>query len=308
MHALREGQLEDAILLLNQLKSQDPISMETRCCELEYYLKSNKLKDAAQAATQLVVLFPDSSRILCLAGQVLYRQKHYSKARDYFRECFYSHPSPYVQRWLGRSLIQLGEFDEAKKHLDRVIEKYPRAHRDFAWLHERGGDLRSAIKSHEKFLEHFPTDSYAKKQIVRLKAEMLEPQALFKEVESLTELGEKIPPQLLPTYILRLLELGQGARARELIAEKNFPISEIRHTAWICYKAQAYDLAFDLFRSILPEHLGEFKLVNAFEAAAKKCQRLKEVIEDYEKWAPSYKPLYGKIRALKRMMEGGKDP
>lgn len=264
------------------------------------------MKELAQAeklATQLVEHFPGSSRILWLSGQVHFHQKNYRVALPLFQESLRLSFRPIIQWWLGRTLLRLGNLAEARQELEQVKEKIPRALLDLAWLEEREGDLGKSIRYHEKFLLLFPENAHVKQAIIRLNAARLEPAKFLEEMESLKEWGETVPPHLWPVYLSRLLELGEGAKARKLVAQGGLPMNQAIQAAWICYKAQAYDLAFELFRPNLSENLKQFKLLNAFEKAAEKCGRLREVIEDYEKLVCVHKTMYGRITNLKRKLE-----
>ncbi len=303
IHALAKGQLEDAEHLLRHLRTADPISKETRCLELEMLIKLKNLAQAERLAAQLVECFPGSSRICWLSGQVHFHQKNYRAALPLFEESLRLSFRPVIQWWLGRTLLRLGDLTGARHVLEQVKENIPRALLDLAWLEEREGDLGESLKYYEKFLRLFPEDGYAKQAIIRLNAARLEPDKLLQEMESLKQWGETVPAHLLPVYISRLLELGEGAKARNLVAQSNFPLNQAIQAAWICYKARAYDLAFELFRPSLAENLKQFKFLNALENAAEKCGRLREVIEDYEKLVSVQSALYGRIAKLKRKLE-----
>ena len=72
--------------------------------------------------------------------------------------------------------------------------------------------------------------------------------------------------------------------------------------AWLCYRAQAFDLACDLFLCFLEANLANFKYLNTLEAAANKCGRLGELIESYEKFVSVAPKLHGRIRTLKKRL------
>src|SRR5512139_2968893 len=90
--ALSTGNLSEAENILARLKKEDPLSAASRGLELEYYLNSSRLAEADALAQQLSRLFPDSARIIFLAGRVDYRQKRYESAEAHFRESLRLYP------------------------------------------------------------------------------------------------------------------------------------------------------------------------------------------------------------------------
>src|SRR5207249_7887387 len=112
--ALSDGRLQDAEEILNRLKQEDPLSQETRGFELELCLNSNRLAEANALARQLCRLFPQSARILFLAGKVAYRLKDYKEAESHFRESHRVYPHWRNQYWLGKTLTQSGHLAEAE--------------------------------------------------------------------------------------------------------------------------------------------------------------------------------------------------
>src|SRR5204863_3636988 len=106
---------------------EDPLSRETRGLELELYLNSNRLQEAGALAGQLRRLFPDSGRILFLAGRVAYRLKHYHEAESCLRESQRVFPHWRALHWLGKTLSQTGRHKEAEALLLSACERTPYA-------------------------------------------------------------------------------------------------------------------------------------------------------------------------------------
>lgn len=300
--ALAQNRLCDAGDILAILKKEDPLSRETRGYELEFYISSNRLVEADALAKQLCSLFPESSRIHFLAGKLAYRQKRYEEAETCFRESQRIYPGPQTQYWLGRTLTQTGRFDEAESLLLAAREHNPRAVLDLAWLYERKNDLEAALQACDEFLEAHPGNTFAAAQRVRIRARMLEPEALIEEVSTLADLGERVPASLFPEFVRKLFESGQTPRAREEIASRMESMDAKLgvQVAWVCYKAQAYDVACTLFLAHLPANLDNRKYLVAMEAAAAKCNRISQVLEAYRPYLAQARHLYGRCRSLAR--------
>jgi hypothetical protein len=108
--ALSKGRLHDADEILERLKNEEPISRETRGFELEYFILENRFVEADDLAQQLCVLFPDSGRILYLAGKLSYRLKRYEEGASRLRESNRIYPHWSTQHWLGKTLTQTGQY------------------------------------------------------------------------------------------------------------------------------------------------------------------------------------------------------
>ena len=300
--ALSEGRLQDAEEILARLKVEDPLSQETRGFELEICLNSNRLDEARVLARQLCRLFPQSGRIFFLAGKVAYKLKDYKQAESSFRESYRIYPSWRTQHWLGKTLTQLGELDEAESLLLAARERTGGALLDLGWLYERRNDLHAALKAYDDFLAIEPNHSFAMEQRLRIKARMIEPESLIEELGTLADLGEDIPPALFPEYIEKLFQTGHTVQAREQVIGKmqNMDPKTGSRVAWVCYAAKAYDLACTLFLAHLRSNLSYYKYLNALESAAAKCDRIPQVLEAYRLYAAETPRLLGRATSLAR--------
>jgi tetratricopeptide (TPR) repeat protein len=300
--ALINGRLKEAETILAHLKKEDPLSPSTRGFELEFYLNSDRFAEADVLAVQLCRLFPESARIFFLAGKLAYRQKRYEEAETRFRESLRLYSSWQTQHWLGKTLTQAGKFDEAESLLHLAVEHQRHALMDLAWLYERRNDLDAALKAIDDFIAENPGNAYASEQRTRIKAKMMEPEELVSEVGALASLGEEAPGALFPEFIQRLFETGQSLRAREeIMARIHRMDSKVGvRVAWICYQAQAYDLACTLFLAHLGVNKSNIKYLAALESAADKCKRLPEVVAAYRTLLPETRQFYGRLRSLTR--------
>ncbi len=300
--ALRAGDAEQAGPLLQRLKTEDPLSLETRGLELEYLLLTEHREEARLLADQLLTLHPGSARIHYLAGRMEYQGRRYAQALAHFSESNRLFPHWRTRLWRGKSLTQLGRYGEAEGLLLELHATHPKVGRDLAWLYERMGEEERALHYLERYLESWPDDPLALEQQQRLRSHLLPADELLEEVETLAELGEEIPPQMFATYLQRLLERGESGAARRLVEER-LPRMESREAAslaWIAYRLHAYDLALQLFLAGLPGQLENFKYLQSLESTARKCNRTAELIPIYEQYAPEEKRLYGRIRRLER--------
>ena len=303
--ALKRGQLTQAAAVLERLKDEDPLSVQTRGMELEYLLKAGRREEAGVLVKQLLRLFPGSARIHYLAGRIQYQEKDYAAALGHFSESDRVHPSWSTRRWLGKTYTQLGQLREAEALLMELASGHPDVNIDLAWVYERMDDLIRALSCLDTYLDRHPNDTFAKAQRLRLRSRALPPEELTEEVDTLRALGDDIPPELTITYVQRLLETGKGSEARRFIDESRERLSwrTAASLAWICHQLQAYDVALQLFLVALPAHLRDYKYLSALEFAAGQCRRINEVIDTYECHAEDEKRLYGRIKSLQARLD-----
>jgi len=297
---LREGRLDEAQATLDKLKQEDPLAVQTRGGELELLLRKHELDEAALLAQQLVASFPTSARILFLAGQVAYRRRSYKAACEHFQESQALNSHWQTRHWLGKSLTQLGKLDEAEPLLVEVAGAHPHALGDLAWLHERMGNLDDARSCWERFCAAYPENEFGRRQLARLRACGLESEQLQAEMETLIELGEEIPAHLAPEYLASLLSTGQGKKARGVMARIADSLDDrvTTRVAWICYKSQAFDLAYELFSRAFAFNLASAKFFNALETAAVRSGNVEELLDIYRSHAADDPRFYGRIRRL----------
>lgn len=303
--SLRQGNLSQAADIIARLKEEDPLALQTRGLELEYLIVIGQWEQARGLASQLLDLHPDSARIHYLAARLHYHGRRYSRALQDFRESERLHPHWLTRRWLGKTQTQLGQYEHAEALLLGVLPEHPQANLDLAWLYERREQPQQALKYVQDYLNFRPDDEFAQAQRRRLCSVTLGAEELVTEVDTLVELDEEIPVEMLSVYVQRLLETGQGAEARRFITRHgaDWDPKEAAAVAWNCHRLQAYDLALQLFLSGLPVNTGNYKYLSALESAAVHCMRVDEVLDAYERLAPQDKRLYGRMKSLAKRRE-----
>jgi tetratricopeptide (TPR) repeat protein len=298
--ALRRGDLAGAEAVLRRLQAEDALSVETRGLELEWLLRGGRLDEAAALATQLVELFPSSARVRYLAGWLAYRQKRYGEAVGEFEESERLHAHWHTQRMRGKALTQAGRLDEAEGVLVPLAAEHRQVDLDLAWLYERRADSERALRHVERYLAIDPENEFAQAQHRRLQALAMAPEELLGELETLRELNEEIPEELLPQFVEALIKQGRTPEVRRFLETNRERLTPgpCTRIGWTCYRLQAHDLALDLFLRAFRENRGNFKFLAALERAADRCGRVSELLELYAEHAPEERRLYGRIRTL----------
>lgn len=300
--ALATRQLDEAADLLLRLKETDPLSLETQGLDLEYQITVGRQKNALEMAVQLVRRYAGSARIQYLAGRAYYLVKQYDQAVQHFSESDRIHPHWRARRWLGKSHTQKGTFVEAEASFLALAGEHSIVALDLAWLYERMKRPEEALTYVEAYLKNHPEDDFAKAQKLRLESHNLEPDELAEEVQTLSALGEEVPPELFAAYIESLLATGRGDAARSLLLDGDRPRDDrtTASVAWICHRLRAYDLALQMFLQALPSHLHDVKYLSALESSARHCNRVEDVVASYTRYSEEDKRFFGRIKGLNK--------
>lgn len=298
--AIASARLDEADGIVQRLKDLEPMSVETRALELELLVRGGRHDDADKLAAQLVERFPESARVLYLSGRLAYLRKNYGAAERHLLESDRLDSHPWTRRLLGKTLTQIGRLDEAEAILLDLAPGEPNCLKDLAWLHERRGDLAGATRRLETYLSTRPDDKAARAHLRRVRAAALDPADMLREVEGLLDLGESVPQNLWPPYCEAAFLLARREAVAVVVRDRlaTLDITVATSIAWVCYRMQAYDLAFDAFRTQFGRGVRDFKLLNAFEAASRRAGRVEELAALYEEHAPAEPRLYGRIKRL----------
>lgn len=298
--ALEDRHLEDAAELLARLEAVDPLSLGTRGSRLEYLVRAGRTDEADRLAQSLATLFPTSAHVLHWAGRAAYRVGDYARAEAWLRESRTLAPRWLTDRWLGKTLTQVKQLDEAEALLAPLMAMHPECGLDLAWVYQRRGELDRALACVDAYRVRFPGDPRAERDRLRLVALTTQPEELLSEVDTLRDLGEDVPEAMFGEYFETLLRAGQGTKARALFAEKGPGLApETRLSiGWAAYRGQAWDLAFDLLLEHVPRKARNPKHLNSLERCARMCAREAELAEAYRRHAPQAPNLWGRAQSL----------
>jgi len=297
---LRENRLDQAEEIIHAIQKHDPLSAQTKGMELELLVKAERWAEASRLCEQLMKLYPDSSRIMFLAGKLAYRLKDYPTSAEHFRESHRLYAHWRSQYWLGKALTQKGDFEEALLMLEAVKDRAAYVLPDLAWLFERMGEIQQAVSVLEQYLSDHE-DSRAQTQLTRLRAKQMSPDQLGEEFATMMEFEDAVPDTLVTEFLANLLKTGQVVEARRYLDQHpTHPPNISMQIAWQCYHYQQYDVALDRFLPGLERNIRNPKYLNALEYAARMCHRADMLNEHYSKLAPRYPQLYGRAKRLAR--------
>lgn len=303
--SLRERAYDDTAALLESLRALEPLSVRTRALELEHLVRAGRRAEAYALAAPLVPLFPASARVLYWAGRAAYAVRRYDEAASWLEEsCRIAH-SNHGERWRAKALTQLGRLDDAEPILLALAARGEPCRADLAWLYERRGDLVRAIAELELHVQVYPDDARARDNLLRLRAGTMDAESLVAEVAELTALGEPLPEAMRAPYLGALLSTARTAEARQLVSElyEFLDVRDATSLGFVCYRAQAWDLAYELLVRALPARASDVKHLNALEKAAAMAGRTVELAEVLHAHAAKHPSLHGRVRKLRAKRE-----
>ena len=304
--ALANKDNDAAEAVVSRLLDRFPQAAASHGLQLELLLSRGQTDEAARLSERLITQFPSSPGVLFQAGMAAFHSKRYGPARRRFEESEKLFSAAKTRRWLAKTLINMGRFDDAEGLLLNLVDEAPQCRSDLAWLYERKGDMTRARQEASRHLERYPDDQKTRTQMLRLDADTLEESEVIDQVELLDALGEAIPDSLVPRYVRALVAVGRGDDARRFIDETrpNMNRRVIVDVAWTCHRLQLHDVAYELFVLVLEHHLRYYKLLNTLDFSAKRSGRVAELTEIYERLAPNHPEFYGRIKRLQREDDG----
>jgi tetratricopeptide (TPR) repeat protein len=298
--ALSSRKLDEAGQIVARLREAFPSEAASHGLALDLLLAEHRLDEADTLADHLVRRFPSSAGILFGAGMTAYRRRDYPRALKLFDESERLFTSRKTRRFMGKTLTNMGCFDDAESLLINLLSEYSFCRADLAWLYERKGDVKRALEHVSKHLAEFPNDRGAAAQKTRLEAAGLHRDEVLEQVEVLDDLGEPIPEELISQYVRSMVEAGESRKAREFVKAhlKEFERRTLISLAYDFHHLQLHDMAFELFLMVLEERSADHKVLTTIEYSARKADRIPELVAAYETLAPKQPALYTRVRKL----------
>lgn len=126
------------------------------------YLRLNELEKADEALTAALKIDPAAFEPLVNRGIAVFRLKRYADAAPVLRRAVEKRSdSPVAHYYLGRTLTNLEQFEEAERELNSAItfggSEMKEAHRMLATMFIAKGDNKKAVASLEMYLTLVPT-------------------------------------------------------------------------------------------------------------------------------------------------------
>ncbi len=118
---LNQGEIAEAEQHFRALLTLAPERNEIRARLGTILAVGGRLHEAAKILTEAVKFDPNDTGNLLKLGQVMAAQGELSEAVLYFREAARLRPQDAEPRESGRALLELGEKEEASKHLEQAL-------------------------------------------------------------------------------------------------------------------------------------------------------------------------------------------
>ena len=139
---------EEAVRLLEQGRERIPDSKIILTGLGFAYLRAGKKKEALETCQLVLKLDPSFFDVLFLAGTIMWMEKRWAKALEYFDDALEIEPeNKILQQRYAFCLRAVGKSQDALKIYQRLKQEYPKDHKiylDLAYLHASTGDLNMA--------------------------------------------------------------------------------------------------------------------------------------------------------------------
>jgi putative PEP-CTERM system TPR-repeat lipoprotein len=216
------GRRDDAINELSQVFNARPELSNAGATLIVMLLKERDYEAAAEGARKLLIRVPDNLSYVNLLGVAAFANEDFATARWAYELALAIDPAFYPARNnLAELLMETGDLELAREHLQRVLDKAPDqldALMLLARSHEHDGDLEQALRLSERALAADPEAVDVAIYQSELLLRMQEPEKAVRVAESIEVRAENSDdPDLLATLSRAYIASGQRATAQVVL-------------------------------------------------------------------------------------------
>jgi tetratricopeptide (TPR) repeat protein len=121
----------------------------------------NQVEEATKHFEEVVAIYPDIEGIHRALGMLYVQKKNYALAVQHLETSLLEEETFDTINNLGGAYVELGDYPNAEKHLQRALAMHPEspiAHKNLAVLFERTEDADRAVYHFEKYFDLQPND------------------------------------------------------------------------------------------------------------------------------------------------------
>ena len=146
---------DEAIAIFEKLYQKDSIDRKSACIELsKIYTSLEKYDLANKYLDTLYKEYPNQSPELKM--HMYYESKMHKECIDYSKKYLNTDFDLDAKYYMGRSLVKIGLYNEAKKLLEDIINLHPKnkVYYDLGIINERLGNFIDAYNNYEKYINY----------------------------------------------------------------------------------------------------------------------------------------------------------
>lgn len=275
----------------------------------DIYTYQDRLTDATLIIDELLKAGEVSYDIFIIKGNILYKQKSFAEALEYFQLALKKKRTNYLLGRLIQTFIHLNRTEEALYYTQLALESVPENPFFLKYLgqiYKKQEEWARALEIYQKVIELIPKDEFCYKEYLQLKARGWAPQRVEGELRAILKVSDKKDnPYLHALRAQNLKSMGQWEEAMieyqeaiQLAPGDNFLLKQLG----FCYShLQKYAEAAETLKIPFIHNPNDIYVRAALIATYKKTENidgliavLKEAIGKH----PEVKSLYGVLRKL----------
>jgi cellulose synthase operon protein C len=239
-----QNKLEDGIQVLLKANSEDPSSVQTRFSLVRAYIKAKKFGEAEEYLKTLLLAEPQNAEARTLLGVVQFNAGQLDLAKLSFEAAIAMDPTKNIAyRALADFHLREGKPELAAQSLKNGLEKSPKdmdMRFALAALHERSGDVNSAINLYEEMLKDQPDSMIAANNYASLVSDFrTDAESLEKAARVANVLRGSPIAQFKDTLGWVLFLRGQHVEALELLKQSTADLPDMALTNY--HLGRAYE-------------------------------------------------------------------
>lgn len=310
----RDGALQEAENELREALDEQPQHPLLMVGLAQLYLMQGRLKESLILAETVLSDNPQYVQALYVLGQIYYRENRLRDALQCFRQAYDLDPQAYIARGMVKTLRDLKRYEEALDALDKALVQ-DRGNlglqKEKAVILNRMGRKGEALETYEKINKLDPEDTFARREIYRLKGLERPDENVVQELKRVVNLeSRKDDAQLHEILAQKLKKLGnlkeaasEFKRARELEPDNLYFMAQ---EGFCRYRLGEYPEAMRLLGIVFLRDPNDFRIRSTLKKMFQITDNLGGFIKLLEKALeehPQNIKLMGALKAIKKEIE-----
>ncbi|MFP3870463.1 MAG: tetratricopeptide repeat protein [Syntrophobacteria bacterium] len=313
----KEGKLEEAERELHEAIEEEPDDFLLKSSLADLYVRQERLFEAKFLVQEILTVDPQFTQALVVQGEIFFKEKNFTEALENFRHASLRDNRPYLTLRIVRTLRQMERYEEALEIVDNALvaqRENTRLLKEKALILNRIGRFDEALELYERIRKLDPQDSFAQKELLRLKSLQRSDDEVIRELDAVVHIPSRQEnAQLHALLAQKLKKAGQvkEAAAEYRTASRLQPdnVYFLKHQGFCHYNLGEYTRALECLVQAFRRDPSDFYVRGTLEKIYTSQGRLDEFIrllEEVHQAHPHNVKLLGIINRLKKVLHAGK--
>ena len=196
----KSGAYQEAEKELKEALEEDPDNFLLNASLAELYLRQGKSTEAKILAESILILSPSYSQALYVIGEILFKEKKFEEALQYFKQASQKDHRPYPALRMAITLRKMNRLQDALDAVNSVLadeRENLRFLKEKALILNRMKRFDKALGIYENVRQLDPKDNFVRKEIIRLKGRKQPDLKVINELKKVVTISSgKDDPQL----------------------------------------------------------------------------------------------------------------